>query len=214
MKSALGWRGKIAATSRTTAGALRPIVFLLLFAAHARAQTLFRFQHPAMGTEFALYLYANSRDEAASASTLVFDEVDRIEQELSNYRESSELSRINAHAAEAPLTTDPDTFSFLTQSLAWSARSDGAFDITVGPLMKAWGFFRKEGRIPSAEDLAAIRASVGYRNVVLDPALRDGGVPSRRCGARPRRHRQGIRGRCSGGDSEEPWHPGRTHFRR
>jgi thiamine biosynthesis lipoprotein len=125
-----------------------------------------------MGTEFTVYLYAASESEAQAASSAVFDEVDRIEEELSNYRDSSELSRIDREAALGPTTTDPETFSFLTQSYHWSEASDGAFDITVGPLMKAWGFFRSTGRIPTPADLTKIRMVVGYRNLDLDPATR------------------------------------------
>ncbi len=94
-----------------------------------------------MGTTFTLYIYADSERQANADSQLVFDEIDRLEELLSNYRETSELSRINREAAKGPVTTDPETFSFLADSLQWSERSDGAFDITVGKLMKAWGFF-------------------------------------------------------------------------
>jgi thiamine biosynthesis lipoprotein len=125
-----------------------------------------------MGTQFAVYLYARSEAEAGGVAGEVFDEVDRIEQELSNYRETSELSRIVREAALAPVTTDPETFGFLERSQHWSAVSDGAFDISVGPLMKAWGFFNHGGRIPSSEALEAIRPKVGYRNIELDPVNR------------------------------------------
>jgi len=130
------------------------------------------FRHPAMGTEFALYLYARSDAEGNDTAGAVFDEIDRIEQELSNYRETSELSRIVREAALAPVTTDPETFRFLEQSQHWSAASNGAFDITVAPLMKVWGFFNHGGRVPSREELEAIRAKVGYRNIELDSASR------------------------------------------
>jgi len=138
----------------------------------AQTQKVYTFQHPAMGTQFSVYLYARTEPEASGVADEVFDEVDRIEQELSNYRETSELSRIDREAALAPVTTDPETFRFLEQSQHWSEASDGAFDITVGPLMKSWGFFDHSGRIPSSEELERIRPMVGYRNIELDPAAR------------------------------------------
>src|SRR6185437_1056173 len=61
---------------------------------------------------------------------------------------------------------------FLQESLAWSARSDGAFDITVGKLMKAWGFFRSTGRVPSEAELAQVRAETGWKRVVLNTGTR------------------------------------------
>ncbi len=135
-------------------------------------QAPYTFRHPAMGTEFTLYLYADSEPQASAASTAVFDEVDRIEQQLSNYRASSELSRIDREAALHPVTTDPETFRFLAQSQSWSAASNGAFDITVGPLMQAWGFFAGHGKIPSDAELAQIRPAIGFRNLELDPVNR------------------------------------------
>jgi FAD:protein FMN transferase len=56
--------------------------------------------------------------------------------------------------------------------LRYGRESGGAFDITVGPLMKAWGFFRGGGRMPSEPELAAARAGVGYTHVILDPRAR------------------------------------------
>ncbi len=105
--------------------------------------------HPAMGTEYCLYLYARSREEADAIAKPVFQEIDRVEDLLSNYRESSELSRINREATYSDVTTDPETFHFLETCMKWSDRSQGAFDITVGKLMKAWGFFRAKGSLPS-----------------------------------------------------------------
>jgi thiamine biosynthesis lipoprotein len=133
---------------------------------------VYTFRHAAMGTQFAVYLYARTEAEASGVAGQVFDEVDRIEQELSNYRETSELSRIVREAALEPVTTDPETFSFLEQSQHWSETSGGAFDITVGPLMKVWGFFDHRGQIPSKEELDRVRPMVGYRNMELDPATR------------------------------------------
>lgn len=128
--------------------------------------------HSAMATEYSLYLCANSREDADAIGQHVFDEVDRVEELLSNYRESSELCRINREAAVSEVTTDPETFHFLETCLAWSEKSSGAFDITVGRLMKAWGFFGAKGAIPFEEKLAETRAQVGWQNVRLDAARR------------------------------------------
>jgi thiamine biosynthesis lipoprotein len=121
-----------------------------------------------MATTFSLFLYTHSQAEADEDAGLIFDEIDRIEELLSNYRGSSELSRLNREAFTAPVTTDPEMFRFLETSLAWSARSDGAFDITVGKLMKTWGFFAHGGRVPTDAELAATRADTGWQHVVLN----------------------------------------------
>jgi thiamine biosynthesis lipoprotein len=133
---------------------------------------LFRTTHPAMGTEYSLYLYAPSNQEAEKIAAPVFQEIDRVDALLSNYRPESELSRINHEAFEQEVTTDPETFRFLATCLAWSQRSAGAFDISVGKLMKVWKFFGASGALPSPDELAAARADVGWEKIRLNAEQR------------------------------------------
>jgi len=128
--------------------------------------------HRAMATEYSLYLYAESEPRADTLTNLAFQEIDRIENLLSHYREASELSRINREAAQAGVTTDPETFHFLENCLAWSERSHGAFDITVGSLLKCWGFFEGEGALPSVNEISRERNRVGWHQIRLDPERR------------------------------------------
>jgi thiamine biosynthesis lipoprotein len=128
--------------------------------------------HPAMGTEWSLYLYARSRAEADSIARPAFQEVDRVDALLSNYKQNSELSRINQNAFQQAVTTDPETFCFLETCLGWSAKSKGAFDITVGKLMKAWNFFGASGALPSPEELESTCDEVGWQKIRLDSGRR------------------------------------------
>lgn len=96
------------------------------------------------------------------------DEVDRVDRLLSHYRADSPLSRLNREAATGPVAVEPELALVLAECLRWSRDSDGAFDVTVGPLLKAWGFFRGEGRLPAEREIQAALAVVGYRHVVLD----------------------------------------------
>ena len=98
------------------------------------------------------------------------DEIDRVDRLMSHYRRDSPLSRLNREAANGPVAVEPELLDFLAECLRWSRESDGAFDVTVGPLMKAWGFFRDEGRVPTEDELARALAVVGYRHVELDRA--------------------------------------------
>lgn len=142
-------------------------------ASHAqRSERLYTTEHTAMATRWQLLLYTADPQRAEELSDQVFGEVDRLEALLSNYRPQSELSRINAEAAHGTVTTDPETFDFLSQAQHWSEESDGAFDMTVGPLMKAWGFFRKAGQQPSHGELQSLRGRVGWQNVELDRPTR------------------------------------------
>ena len=136
------------------------------------AQQRFRETHSAMGTVFTLDLYARDQPDAAQRSQDAFDVIDRIDEELSNYKPSSELSRISRDAGSSSITTDPETFSFLERSLYWSRESNGAFDITVGPLLRAWGFFFHGGRVPSDAELSSLRDKIGWQNIMLDSTTR------------------------------------------
>ena len=102
---------------------------------------LFTFSHPAMATTFTLFLYGKDAAQASAVSDEVFDEVDRVEQLLSNYRDSSELSRINQNAGSEAVTTDPEMMGFsggggaLEPSKRWRFRYDcWAADEGVGIL--------------------------------------------------------------------------------
>src|SRR5215510_4849987 len=125
-----------------------------------------------MGTSFEIYLYSPNGERASELFEEAFDEIERVEEALSNYRSSSELSRINAQAADTPVVTDPEVFALLARSIDYSRRTDGAFDVTVGKLMKAWGFFRGAGHYPSDEELARAIGQTGWQNVRLEHQTR------------------------------------------
>ena len=152
--------------------------------------------HPAMGTIFTIDLNVTDQATAEQDMDLAFDEIDRLEALLSNYRPSSELSRISREAGSAPVVTDPETFRFLDRSIYWSRVSNGAFDITVGPLLRAWGFFFHHGRIPSQtrtqrppqqSRLEKCRSRPRNPHRLLHQSSADG--------TRPRQHRQRLRRR-------------------
>lgn len=145
---------------------------LILLVTRLPADELFTRVHPAMGTDFTLYIYAADDAAADREADRAFAIVDQLEALLSNYQPQSELSRINREAGSHAVTTDPETFRFLKESLAWSARSDGAFDIAVGKLMKAWGFFRSTGHVPTDAELARVRTETGWKRVVLTAGTR------------------------------------------
>ena len=123
-----------------------------------------------MACEYAIELYGSAAGAFPRIVDEAFDEVDRIDRLMSNYKSDSPLSRINREAARHPVAVDHELFDFIVESMRYLHDSDGAFDITVGPLMKAWGFFGGDGRVPSDDELAAARRHVGASHVTLDPA--------------------------------------------
>lgn len=123
-----------------------------------------------MATVYAIDAWGPDEALVKAAAEAAFDEVDRIDRLMSHYRADSPLSRINREAARHPVAVERELFDFLAVALGYSRASSGAFDVTVGPLMKAWGFFRGEGKVPSEGELAAARQHVGASHVVLDAA--------------------------------------------
>src|SRR5215510_13600601 len=121
-----------------------------------------------MGCLYAVVVYGRDLARLREAAAAALDEVDRIDRLMSNYKKDSELSRVNREAAKAPVKVDPELFDFIAECLRYGRESEGAFDVTVGPLMKAWGFFRGEGRMPGEAELAHARNNVGYQHVILN----------------------------------------------
>ena len=126
----------------------------------------------AMWTQFEIVAYGPSRARLAESANAAFEEIDRLDQQMSNYSETSELTYINRNAARSAVTAEGELFGLLRRSLEISAETDGAFDMTVGPLMKAWGFFRHEGRVPDRQELSSVMRSVGYSHILLNNEAR------------------------------------------
>ncbi|HXG34718.1 MAG TPA: FAD:protein FMN transferase [Bryobacteraceae bacterium] len=121
-----------------------------------------------MGTAYSVVLYGEDQEKLEAAASAAFDEVRRLDRMLSNYRPDSEWSRVNRMAADGPVKVSAELFALLERCMDYSRQSEGAFDITVGPLMRIWGFYRGTGRLPAPEDVARARKTVGWSNVILD----------------------------------------------
>jgi thiamine biosynthesis lipoprotein len=125
-----------------------------------------------MACAYAIVAYGDDAGALPRILEAAFDEVDRIDRLMSHYKPESPLSRLNREAAAGPVVVTPELFDFIAACLRYSRDSDGAFDITVGPLMKTWGFFRGGGRLPSAQEVEDVRGRIGYAHVVLDATAR------------------------------------------
>jgi thiamine biosynthesis lipoprotein len=121
-----------------------------------------------MGTTYSVVVYGEDRYKMQSAVELAFEEVRRLDQMLSNYRPDSELTQLNQRAGKEPVKVSKELFDLLAACVHYSEASEGAFDITVGPLMKVWGFYKGSGRFPHRAEIRGAMANVGYRNLVLD----------------------------------------------
>lgn len=129
--------------------------------------TLVRVSRRAMATTFEIALPYGTPD-AVEAAEDALDLIDDLEDQLTVYRDHSEVSRLNASAADGPVVVEDRLFDLLTDAAMLTNETAGAFDPATGALVKAWGFFKREGRVPPPVDLAAARECSGMRHVVLN----------------------------------------------
>jgi thiamine biosynthesis lipoprotein len=106
------------------------------------------------------------------AARAALDEVERIEDALTVFRETSEVAEINRAAAAAPVAVSPLLYELLERCRSVYEAVGGAFDPTSTPLSRTWGFLAREGRLPTEEEIESSRAAVGFDKVELDPERR------------------------------------------
>src|SRR5262245_50133967 len=94
----------------------------------------------AMATRFELVLHGTDPVALRAAGEEALNEIERIEELLSLYRNTSEIAHINARAAREPVRVSPPVFRLLEQARQLSEETGGAFDITIAPLVRCWGF--------------------------------------------------------------------------
>lgn len=126
----------------------------------------------AMGTTYTVVAYGEDRFAVDAAIEETYEEVRRLDHLLSNYRKDSEWSLVNREAASRPVEVSQELFDLLALCLDYSRRSEGAFDITVGPLMKLWGFYKGDGRVPHRAEIRTALARIGWQKIQLDPRAR------------------------------------------
>ncbi len=128
-----------------------------------------RLARHAMATRFEIVLYGEDSVALRAAGEEALNEVERLEAQLSPYLSGSEISHLNARAAREPVRVSPPLFALLQHAKRLSEETGGAFDITIAPLIRCWGFMGGNGRIPDPRELAEARATIGMRRVHLDP---------------------------------------------
>jgi FAD:protein FMN transferase len=128
---------------------------------------LLRFTQRAMATVFEI-VFPWGTIHADRAAAHAFELIDRLESQFTVFRDTSEVSRLNRIAHQAPVPVERGFFQLLQLCERLSRQTGGAFDITSGPLTKVWGFFARQGHVPSDAELVAAMACVGIETVMLD----------------------------------------------
>ena len=129
-----------------------------------------RFSHEAMATTFEVIILHEDARYAQQSAWAAFNELDRLEQELSRFIENSDISRINNLTDCQPLRIGLDAFECLKLAAKIYAETNGAFDITIGSLLDCWLGEDEKARTPSKEQLNLARQRTGIHLFELDEA--------------------------------------------
>lgn len=124
-----------------------------------------------MGTLVSITAVGPSETVAQTAITAGFQEIHRLEELLSTWIPTSELSRVNEAAGREPVTVGPETFTVLKRSLEMARLTNGGFNIAIGPAVEAWSVTERE-HIPNDSELDAIRPLVDLSQIQMDEVRR------------------------------------------
>ena len=149
-----------------SAALLLTIVVLFLSACGKKQDDTVKVTRTSLYTIVSMTVVAKDEPKAQQAIEKAFKELDRLGQLLNFYAEDSELSAINRNAGIEPVKVSPETFEVIEKAVYTSELTEGAFDVTVGPLVRLWDF--KKGVIPEKSAIDENMKRVGYKNIVLD----------------------------------------------
>ena len=128
----------------------------------------YEFKSAHMGTAFTIVLHAVDTRTASEAATAAFRRIAALEDIMSDYQADSEVNLLCEKPVGIPVPLSQDLFEVLRRSEHISRISEGAFDVTVGPYVRLWRFARKRKVLPSPEEVATARASVGWEKLRID----------------------------------------------
>ncbi len=130
----------------------------------------FVFEKAEMGLPFRLSFYAADEATARAAADAAFERIAVLNSIMSDYDSDSELSRLSRSSGQGKAVSVSSTlWKVLVRAQEFAERSDGAFDITVGPFVNVWRRARRQQELPSADLLAELKARTGYQKLRLDP---------------------------------------------
>lgn len=131
--------------------------------------TRYEFSRVEMAVDFRIALYGSTSEAANKAAQSAFDRIKQLNDIMSDYDSNSELMRLCASSGPGkPIVVSSDLFTVLEHAQHVSEQSNGAFDVTVGPLTKLWRRARRQKELPPTDDLSAARKLVGFQSVKLD----------------------------------------------
>ncbi|MDI6728343.1 MAG: FAD:protein FMN transferase [Thermodesulfovibrionales bacterium] len=142
------------------------LLFALLSSCSPSQEKLFKETRTSMYTVVEITVSSDSAEKAKTAIDRAFNELDRLARLLNFYSEDSEVSIINRNAGDKPVKVSPETLEIIDKALYVSENTEGAFDITVGPVVRLWDF--QNNVLPDEKMIKERLKLVGYRNVIVD----------------------------------------------
>lgn len=121
-----------------------------------------------MGTFAHVVVVANNSTAAEKCVAAALEEIRRVDELMSDFKSDSDIGRANAEAAQHPVQVSESTYEVLRRSVEFSKLTDGAFDVTVGPLVDLFRTAKKTGIAPTEEQIAQARTKVGFEKLELD----------------------------------------------
>lgn len=126
----------------------------------------------AMAAEFQVILNLGQYPQGVEAALTALEALEPLEDMMSFFRPHGELGRINAVASQSEVTVSEELWALLVKCQKLWEETRGAFDITAAPLWQVWGFARREGRLPSDQEIEQSRQLCGWCHITLDPSHR------------------------------------------
>ncbi len=120
-----------------------------------------------MGTEVTVTVVSRTAEEGDAAIDAAMAEIKRLDRMMSLYKDESEITRVNLAAGRKAVNVSPEMIEVVKRAERISKLSDGAFDVTVGPLVVLWQMRLKEGRVPTDEEIKRILPRVGHQNIII-----------------------------------------------
>ena len=146
-----------------------PLLLLIIILAHACTPSVHTYKRSQvlMGTVVEITVAAQNEKSAEEAMTAAFKEIRRLEEIMSTYIPSSDISRVNAAAGLSPVKVHRDLILVVKKALEFARVSGGAFNIALGPAIDLWNVTESD-RVPSDQELEAIRPLTDLRNIIVD----------------------------------------------
>ncbi|OWZ83912.1 FAD:protein FMN transferase [Natranaerobius trueperi] len=121
-----------------------------------------------MDTRVDILVTSESKQEADRAIDAVKSEIQRLENKLSRHEQGSEVDKINDKAGEKPVAVSDETWEVITGAIEIGERMDGKFDITIAPILEAYGFGKDEQKVPNEDELEELLQLVDHNNIELN----------------------------------------------